>query len=113
MADLDAFDLRILDLAQEDAELPARWGCRPPVQRRVLRLKRDGIIERAVALVEPRSLRRAVTVLVEVEIDNERAMRWKASSARLSRRRRCSSAGMLWATPAGMRSDPCGMLSGE
>jgi len=42
------------------------------VQRRMSRLKRDGVIERVVALVEPRSLGRTVTVLVEVEIDNER-----------------------------------------
>jgi DNA-binding Lrp family transcriptional regulator len=42
------------------------------VQRRVARLKRDGIIEKVVALVEPQSVGQTVTVLIEVEIDNER-----------------------------------------
>jgi Lrp/AsnC family leucine-responsive transcriptional regulator len=78
MADLDDLDLRILDLLQEDAEMPGEAIAgqvglsASAVQRRVLRLKRDGVIERVVAVVEPRSLGRAVTVLVEVEIDNER-----------------------------------------
>jgi DNA-binding Lrp family transcriptional regulator len=78
MADLDGFDLRILDLVQEDAEMPGeaiagRVGLSASaVQRRVSRLKRDGVIEKVVALVEPRLVGQTVTVLVEVEIDNER-----------------------------------------
>lgn len=78
MPDLDDLDLRILDLVQEDAEMPgeaiagAVGLSASAVQRRLSRLKRDGVIERVVALVEPRSVGRAVTVLVEVEIDNER-----------------------------------------
>jgi DNA-binding Lrp family transcriptional regulator len=78
MTDFDDLDLRILDLVQEDAEMPgeaiaSQVGLSASaVQRRMSRLKRDGVIERVVALVEPRSLGRTVTVLVEVEIDNER-----------------------------------------
>jgi DNA-binding Lrp family transcriptional regulator len=78
MTDLDDLDRRILDLVQEDAErsseaIAADVGLSASaVQRRISRLKRDGIIEKVVALVEPRSLGRTVTVLVEVEIDNER-----------------------------------------
>jgi len=78
MMDLDEVDLRILDLVQDNAELPsetiaAEVGLSASaVQRRLTRLKRDGVIDRVVAVVEPRSLGRMVTVLVEVEIDNER-----------------------------------------
>ncbi|QFU17505.1 Lrp/AsnC family transcriptional regulator [Microvirga thermotolerans] len=78
MTDLDALDRKILDLVQDDADLSteALAGMvglsASAVQRRLSRLKREGIIERIVALVEPRSVGRTVTVLVEVEIDNER-----------------------------------------
>jgi len=78
MPDLDDLDLRILDLVQDDADqsgealADAVGLSASAVQRRVARLKRDGIIEKVVALVEPRSVGHTVTVLVEVEIDNER-----------------------------------------
>jgi len=78
MADLDDLDFRILNLVQEDAEMPGEAIAgtvglsASAVQRRLSRLKRDGVIERVVAMVEPRSVGRAVTVLVQVEIDNER-----------------------------------------
>ncbi len=78
MTDLDALDLRILDLIQENAEMPGEAIAgtvglsASAVQRRISRLKRGGVIEKVVALVEPRSVGRTVTVLVEVEIDNER-----------------------------------------
>lgn len=78
MTDLDTLDLRILDLIQENAEMPceaiadAVGLSASAVQRRISRLKRGGVIEKVVALVEPRSVGRTVTVLVEVEIDNER-----------------------------------------
>lgn len=78
MIDLDDLDLRILDLVQDDADqsgeaIAAEVGLSASaVQRRVARLKRNGVIENVVALVEPRSVGHVVTVLVEVEIDNER-----------------------------------------
>jgi len=78
MTDLDSLDLRILDLVQENAEMPgeaiasAVGLSASAVQRRISRLKREGVIEKIVALVEPRSVGRTVTVLVEVEIENER-----------------------------------------
>lgn len=78
MTDLDTLDLRILDLIQENAEMPGEAIADAvglsvsAVQRRISRLKRGGVIEKVVALVEPRSVGRTVTVLVEVEIDNER-----------------------------------------
>jgi len=78
VTDLDDLDLRILDLVQEDASLSTEAIAgevglsASAVQRRLSRMRRDGVIERVVALVEPRALGRTVTVLVEVEIDNER-----------------------------------------
>ncbi|MBA1158209.1 Lrp/AsnC family transcriptional regulator [Microvirga mediterraneensis] len=78
MTSLDDFDRLILDLLQDDAErssevIAAEVGLSASaVQRRISRLKREGVIEKVIALVEPRSLGRTVTVLVEVEIDNER-----------------------------------------
>lgn len=78
MTDLDDLDLRILDLVQEDASISTEVIAgdvglsASAVQRRLSRMKRDGVIEKVVALVEPRALGRTVTVLVEVEIDNER-----------------------------------------
>ena len=78
MIELDHLDLRILDLVQDDAERPteaiaAEVGLSASaVQRRISRLKKNGVIEKVVTLVEPRSVGRTVTVLVEVEIDNER-----------------------------------------
>lgn len=78
VTDPDELDLRILDLVQEDASLSTEAIAgdvglsASAVQRRLSRMRRDRIIEKVVALVEPRALGRAVTVLVEVEIDNER-----------------------------------------
>ncbi|MCD6071711.1 MAG: Lrp/AsnC family transcriptional regulator [Microvirga sp.] len=78
MIELDHLDFRILDLVQDDAERPteviaAEVGLSASaVQRRISRLKKNGVIEKVVTLVEPRSVGRTVTVLVEVEIDNER-----------------------------------------
>jgi Lrp/AsnC family transcriptional regulator, leucine-responsive regulatory protein len=56
MTELDDLDLRILDLVQDDAE----WSSEAiadevglsasPVQRRISRLKRDGVIEGTVAV---------------------------------------------------------------
>lgn len=78
MIELDHLDLRIVELVQDDAERPAEAIAAEvglsasAVQRRISRLKKNGVIEKVVALVEPRSVGRTVTVLVEVEIDNER-----------------------------------------
>lgn len=78
MIELDHLDFRILDLVQDDAERPteviaAEVGLSASaVQQRISRLKKNGVIEKVVTLVEPRSVGRTVTVLVEVEIDNER-----------------------------------------
>lgn len=78
MLDLDELDYRILDLLQDDADRSSETIAglvglsASAVQRRVARLKKAGVIEKVMALVEPRSVGHGVTVLVEVEIDNER-----------------------------------------
>lgn len=75
---LDRLDRRILAALQHDAAQPSdalgdQIGLSASaVQRRIARLKRDGVIERVCALVDPTALGLGVTVVVEVEIDNER-----------------------------------------
>ncbi len=78
MPGLDRADRRILKEVQEDAERTSEAiadavGLSPSaVQRRIQRLKKDGVIDRVVALVDPRAVGRTVTVVVEIEVDNER-----------------------------------------
>jgi DNA-binding Lrp family transcriptional regulator len=78
MTDLDRADRRILSEVQQDAEQTSEAiadavALSPSaVQRRIQRLKKDGVIEKVVAVVDPRAVGRAVTVVVEIEVDNER-----------------------------------------
>lgn len=75
---LDDFDRRILDLLQQDALLPAeRIGAdvglsASAVQRRIARLRSDGVITATVAQVEARALGRPLTLIVDVELERER-----------------------------------------
>lgn len=72
---MDAKDLHILDLLQEDARLPqAEIGRRvglsaPAVNERIRRLERDGLIRRWTVLVDDRKAGAEITVFVEVFID--------------------------------------------
>jgi Lrp/AsnC family leucine-responsive transcriptional regulator len=78
MPDLDRADRRILREIQKDAEqtseaIAEAVALSPSaVQRRIQRLKKDGVIQKVVALVDPRAVGRTVTVVVEIEVDNER-----------------------------------------
>lgn len=78
MTALDRADRRILVEVQRDAEqtseaIAAAVGLSPSaVQRRIQRMKKDGVIQRVVAVVDPRAVGRMVTVVVEIEVDNER-----------------------------------------
>ena len=75
---LDDFDRRILDLLQQDALLPAeRIGAEvglsaSAVQRRIVRLRSDGVITATVAQVDARALGRPLTLIVDVELERER-----------------------------------------
>jgi Lrp/AsnC family leucine-responsive transcriptional regulator len=80
---LDATDLRLLDLLQTDAslsnqDLAARAHTSPATAlRRVRRLRDDGLIERQVALLDPARLAAVtgagLTALVEVTLDRQGA----------------------------------------
>ncbi len=77
--DLDATDLRLLDLLQTDAslsnqELAARAATSPATAlRRVRRLQDLGVIERRVALLHPHALGAGLTALVEITLDRQGA----------------------------------------
>ncbi len=76
---LDATDRRLLDLLQQDAgrSLESLAGevalSAAAVQRRIRRLKRDGVILGEVALVEPAAVGLPMTFVVIVELERERA----------------------------------------
>ena len=69
---LDAIDIRILDILQQDAEqqvaqIAAQVGLSTtPCWRRIQRLKEAGVITRQVALVDARKVNVGVTVFVSV-----------------------------------------------
>ncbi|AZO80860.1 MULTISPECIES: Lrp/AsnC family transcriptional regulator [unclassified Bosea (in: a-proteobacteria)] len=73
MAKLDAFDLRILALLQEDvskplAEIAETVGLSPtPCWRRIQKLEAEGYIRRRVALLDRGKLKAGVTVFIAVK----------------------------------------------
>lgn len=77
--DLDATDLRLLELLQTDASLSnlalaERAGTSPATAlRRVKRLLDEGVIERRVALLSPQRLGEGLTALVEITLDRQGA----------------------------------------
>jgi DNA-binding Lrp family transcriptional regulator len=87
---LDATDLRLLDLLQDDAslsnlELAERAHTSPATAlRRVRRLVDEGVITRRVALLDPAALGAGagLTVLVEVTLDRQGAELLDAFEAR-------------------------------
>jgi Lrp/AsnC family leucine-responsive transcriptional regulator len=78
---MDTLDVKILDIVQRDNRTPTdkiagRVGLSPSaVQRRLKRLREDGIIEAEVAIVSPEAVGRTVTAIVQVIIDKERPLR--------------------------------------
>jgi DNA-binding Lrp family transcriptional regulator len=76
---LDATDLRILDLLQQDAslsnqDLAQRAHVSPATcLRRVKRLVDSGIIERRVALLSPAKLGAGLSAIVEITLDRQGA----------------------------------------
>ena len=77
--DLDATDLRLLDLLQSDASMPnqalAERALTSPATalRRVRRLVDEGLIERSVAILNPQKLGAGLTALVEITLDRQGA----------------------------------------
>jgi Lrp/AsnC family transcriptional regulator, leucine-responsive regulatory protein len=74
---VDEIDQTILDLLQVNADQPAkriadRVGLSPSaVERRITRLKQTGVIQKIAAVVDPKAVGRGLTVLVELDIQNE------------------------------------------
>lgn len=74
---LDALDLRLLDLLQQDADIPIRTlaervGSSPATcQRRIARLKAEGVLLKTVALVDRQRVGRPLTVFVSVELEKQ------------------------------------------
>ena len=70
---MDATDLRILAILQQDSSLPvAEIAARvnlsqTPCWRRIQRLEEAGVIQRRVAIVDPDALGLGLTVFVEIE----------------------------------------------
>ncbi len=87
---LDATDLRLLELLQNDAslsnlQLAERAHTSPATAlRRVRRLIDEGIIERQVALLSPDKLGHGLTALVEITLDRQGAEHLDAFEARVT-----------------------------
>ena len=87
---LDDFDRAILAILQRDNGTPHRRIAEevhlsaPAVQRRVRRMERDGVIAANVAVVDPASVGRPLTIVVQVELESERADRVDAIKRRFA-----------------------------
>lgn len=79
MAKLDKIDAKILDVIQRDIrlttdELGRHVNLSPTAcQRRLKRLRAEGFIESEVAILSPKALGQAVTMVVLVSLECERA----------------------------------------
>lgn len=88
MNDLDAIDLRLLDVLQADAslsnqDLAARVAVSPATcLRRVKRLVDAGIVERRVALLSPDKLGASLSAILEITLDRQGAEHLDAFEAR-------------------------------
>ncbi|WP_074551880.1 Lrp/AsnC family transcriptional regulator [Dyella sp. AtDHG13] len=77
-SELDKVDRRILGILQKDARRPAELiGAEvglsaSAVQRRIVRMREDGVILAEVAVVDPKRAGRPLTMIVDVEVERER-----------------------------------------
>lgn len=76
---LDQFDKKLLTLVQIDSARPAEalgdmiGLSMSAVQRRLKRLRKDGYIEREVAVVAPQAVDRKLLVVIEVFLERDRS----------------------------------------
>ena len=76
--DLDRFDRQLLNLVQADSsqtaeQLAEHVGLSPSaIQRRLKRLREQGVIARDAAIVDPRTVGRPTFFVVSLEIERER-----------------------------------------
>lgn len=88
---LDSFDRAIFDVMQRDNLTPQRLIAErvhlsaPAVQRRIKRLQELGVIAANVAVVDPARIGRPLTVLINVQLVNERPDLSQAFRARVDR----------------------------
>lgn len=74
VADLDSFDIRILQLLQQDAgmsaaEIGERVGLsQSPVSRRIARLREQGYVRRTVALLDRHKLGLSAQIFAQVKL---------------------------------------------
>ena len=74
---MDEKDREILSILQGNADQPAKAIAQAvnlspsAVERRISKLKREGVIDRIVAVVSPPAVGRSLRILVEIEIQNE------------------------------------------
>ncbi|MFD0850944.1 Lrp/AsnC family transcriptional regulator [Actinomadura adrarensis] len=86
---LDEIDARLLDLLQHDAgrtlhDLGDQVGLSPSaVQRRIARYRRDGLIARQVAVLDPYRFGPAVLAVVLVTLDQESFEQHRAFAERM------------------------------
>jgi len=79
-AGLDAFDRKILALWQGNTRLPAKTIgdevglSAAAVQRRLKRLRDEGVIQAEVAQLDPEAMGLPVTCIVNVDLDRERSV---------------------------------------
>jgi len=75
---IDDSDRKILAIIQEDARRSAEsigtdiGLSASAVQRRIARLREDGVITAEVAIVDPKSVGRSLTMIVDIEVERER-----------------------------------------
>ncbi|MCO6512476.1 MAG: Lrp/AsnC family transcriptional regulator [Aridibacter famidurans] len=85
---MDEFDAKILNIVQHDnrltaAQIAGRVGLSPSaVQRRLNRLRKEGVIEADVAIVSPDTVGRHITAVVGVVIDKDRPLQKALSEFR-------------------------------
>ena len=78
MSKIDQFDIKILNLVQENNKLRTEKiaehvGLSPSaVQRRLRRLREEGIIEADISVIAPEEVGRKMIVIVEVTLERER-----------------------------------------
>jgi len=86
---LDAFDLAILDLMQQDNTLSQREIARivnlsaPAIQRRVQRLRDSGVIQAEVAVLNADRVGRPLTMTVAVRVHDEHPQRTEGLRKRI------------------------------
>jgi Lrp/AsnC family transcriptional regulator, leucine-responsive regulatory protein len=76
--ELDRFDRQLLNLVQEDSaqtteQLAAVVALSPSaIQRRLRRMREQGVISREIAVVDPRKVGRSTSFVVSIQVERER-----------------------------------------